>query len=444
MTRLRRETFLALVFAAAFLARLLLVLALRDVTAGPGVSGTDDDVEFNNLALRLARGEGYVKYDHGEAQATAFRAPGWPIFLAGLYAVAGPRPWVVYVACCALGALTCALTYLLAREVVGEALARVAAALAVVYLPHAWFATLFYSENLFVPLLALGLWLFLRYLHGGPAWLPAAAGLVLGAAVLARPYALLLAPVLLAVLAYARRAPAPALRARFPVAALLLLAAMAAVVAPWTARNYRAFGRVVLVATNGGSTFYGGNNDRVVSIAEPRLLGSWLSTTELPHRDLVEAAPNEVDHDKVEWELGLRWAGAHPGKALLSVPLKLGRLLLWLPDFDAGGPAFYAARAAGYLPFLTLALAGAVACLRRRAWSPAWLALHGTLLATALTAVIFWGSPRFRDANAPLLMVYAAVGLTALRPRAPRPEEAVAPGWAPTPEREVHDAVLNV
>jgi hypothetical protein len=37
------------------------------------------------------------------------------------------------------------------------------------------------------------------------------------------------------------------------------------VMAPWTVRNYRVHGRFVLVATNGGSTFYGRNNDRVVT-----------------------------------------------------------------------------------------------------------------------------------------------------------------------------------
>lgn len=32
------------------------------------------------------------------------------------------------------------------------------------------------------------------------------------------------------------------------------------------------------------------------------------------------------------------------------------------------------------------------------------------LLASVVTAVLFWGGPRFRDGNAPLLMVYAALG----------------------------------
>jgi heme A synthase len=39
------------------------------------------------------------------------------------------------------------------------------------------------------------------------------------------------------------------------------------------------------------------------------------------------------------------------------------------------------------------------------------LAVHGTLLATLVTALVFWGSDRFRDANMPVLMLYAVVGV---------------------------------
>jgi 4-amino-4-deoxy-L-arabinose transferase-like glycosyltransferase len=315
--------------------------------------------------------------------------------------------------------LTCLLAYLVGRELADERRARLAGLLTAIYLPHAYFATVFWSENLFVPCLALALWLFVRALSNqqGRGWLLALAGLALGWSALVRPFALLLVPILPLVL-LRRQWREGRLR---PLALLALPLAAALVVAPWTARNYSAHHRLVAIATNGGSTFYGGNNDRVISRAEPRLLGSWLSTTDLPHRDLIEAAGNEVDHDKVEWQLGLAWVKDHPGKAALLVPCKLARLVLWLPDFDGGGPAYYAGRALGCLPFLALALAGAWAG-RREMGSDAWLAVHGALLTTALTAVIFWGSPRFRDANAPLLMLYAAAGLAALiktRPAVP-------------------------
>src|SRR5262249_18291905 len=79
--------------------------------------------------------------------------------------------------------------------------------------------------------------------------------------------------------------------------------------------------------------------------------------------------------------------------------------------------------------FLLLFALGAVVCLRRRAGRTAgWLAVHGCLLATLVTALVFWGSPRFRDANAPLLMLYAAVTVGALRGRRHAPALHKVPG----------------
>ena len=195
---------------------------------------------------------------------------------------------------------------------------------------------------------------------------------------------------------------------RFPLRAGLVLGLIfLGVIVPWTVRNYKVHGKQVLIATNGGSTFYGGNNGRVAT--EPKQFGHWISTTELPDRDKIEATPDEVSHDQMEWGLGWQWLKENPHYWPHLVVCKVARLCFWLPDLD---PANKFVRAACYGPFLLLFLAGMWTCLRKRDfWTPAWIAVHGAMFATVLTAVIFWGAPRFRDANAPLLMLYAAVGV---------------------------------
>src|SRR5262249_10300261 len=175
---------------------------------------TADDVEFNTLAQNLARGEGFT---NANGNATSFRAPGWPIFVAGLYAAFGERSWVVYLSSCVLGGVSCVLAYLIARRLMNERLARIAGALCVVFLPHAYFAVMFWSENLFVPLFAAAVWVLVyvlvpvlptpsvndqtflthrlsfggEHVPGVAILLCAAAGLLLGAAALTRPFALL-------------------------------------------------------------------------------------------------------------------------------------------------------------------------------------------------------------------------------------------------------------
>jgi 4-amino-4-deoxy-L-arabinose transferase-like glycosyltransferase len=398
--------FIARMFGVALAVRIALVLLLRDPLVGPTAGPSADDVEFDAIARNLADGVGFV--NHGRP--TSFRAPGWPWLLAGVYATLGTWPPFVYLLNCLLGAASCVLAYALGRELLDEKGARRAAWLTAFFLPHAWFATLYYSENLFVPLLALSAWLMVRQARTDAIWPAAAAGLVLGAAALTRPFAVLLVPLWGVLPLLAPRSG----YGRASLASVAFAASAVAVIAPWTLRNQAVHGRPVLIATNGGSTFYGGNNDRV--FREWRLWGSWVSTVELPGRDEIEAAPDEVSHDRVEWRLGTEWGRDNPGKALSLLPLKVLRLIFWLPDFDAGR-WFVVLRAVCWGPFLVLLLFSLTRLPRGRAW----LVIHAALLATAAAAMIFWGSPRFRDANAPLLMLLAAVGWSAAAREPTRP-----------------------
>jgi hypothetical protein len=186
--------------------------------------------------------------------------------------------------------------------------------------------------------------------------------------------------------------------------------AFSSCILPWTLRNQIVHGRFVLIATNGGSTFYGGNNERVVR--EFRQLGNWISTTDLPHRDWIEATRTETEHDKMEWKLGLDWLRDHLELAPVLCLCKGARLCLWLPDFDGGSSWYLLVRALSWAPFLPLILLGLIGCIQRRVfWKPGWMVVHGAMIATLITALIFWGSPRFRDANLPFLMLFAALGM---------------------------------
>jgi hypothetical protein len=389
----------------AFLVRLAAVLVLRDIHEGPSGAPSNDDVQFYRLGQSVAAGEGYCMVP---GKPTSFRAPGFPFLLAAVFVTVGDHPPIIYGLNCLLGALSCILAYGMGRELLNEGLARLAGVLGCLYLGHIYFATQYISENLFVPCLAVAVWALIRYLKGGPIILAAGAGLLLGYGTLTRPMAVLLlalVPLLLAIHDWRG--------GRWLISCTLYAATFLAVLLPWTYRNYEAHGQFVLVATNGGSTFYGANNERVAT--ETRNLGYWIATNHLPHRDLIDAQPDEFSHDKMEWKLGKDWVQENPGKAALLEVFKFLRLW-WLPDF-AGGTVQYVLRIVLYAPYFGLFLAGAWRVGRSRDfWSLPWLAVHVAMLATVLTALIFFGDPRFRDANMPLLMLYAALGWAALRP----------------------------
>ena len=399
-----RTTFLLLIALSALGVRLGAVAATRGLQAPPSPRHGADGIEFDALGLRLAERGEYALPGSGP---TSFRSPGLPFLLAGIDAGLGHSYPAAYVAFSLLGAASCLLTYALVRELVDEPTARVAASLCVVYVPHIYFATRFDSENLFVPALAAAALLVIRSFRAGDLRSIAAGGALLGFASLVRPFAILIAPAWVAVVLL-DRARRPWRRV---LAAMLLASSFAAVITPWTVRNYAAHGKLVLIATNGGSTFYGSNND-LVSADLPRL-GTWVATNHLPGRDRIESTSDEVSHDKLEWALGWDWVRDHPRRLPRLLMAKFVRL--WLPDIDSRNRSYILAQFATYTPFLALIAAGWVKASRRTDYdSPPWLVLRVTLLATVITALVFWGSPRFRDANTPALMVYAAVGLRSI------------------------------
>jgi 4-amino-4-deoxy-L-arabinose transferase-like glycosyltransferase len=395
-----RRKFLTLVALLALILRGGAVVSLRHIHAPPDRRTTGaDGVEYNLLGLHMAQGLGYC-VDVGHL--TSFRAPGFPLFLALIYSLSPANYPAVYVCLCIMGAISCIATYYLARAMLSERGARAAAVLCAVYPPYIYFASCFDSENICAVFLVISMWLFVE--HRRNRSLPALIGsaLTLGYCALIRPFSILLM-VLLAADLFLRR-----LRSGWPALGLPLLYAVmfSAVVLPWTLRNYRVHGHFVLIATNGGSTFYGGNNDIVST--QPRLLGAWVSTTELPGRAEIDQTPNEYAHDQLEWHLGEAWVRHHLHRMPFLEACKLIRL--WMPDIESPNKKYVLMELVGYTPFLLAFLVGLYSCCTDRQYRTGfWTPIHLVVVATILTGLIFWGSPRFRDVNAPVLMLYAAV-----------------------------------
>ncbi|MGD0199375.1 MAG: hypothetical protein ABSD27_01345, partial [Bryobacteraceae bacterium] len=218
-----------------------------------------------------------------------------------------------------------------------------------------------------------------------------------------RPFAVLISPVLIGIVLWSRR---KSIRDAIAPAALLLCGFLV-VVLPWTVRNYVVHGKLVWIATNGGSTFYGGNNDWVISSI--RHYGGWVSTRGLPGAS-EDLAKDEVERDRSQWRRGKQWVQSHIRWMPALLAAKYVRL--WLPDIDSPNRAYVWLNVVCTTPFLLLILAGQLRMTRSAQWwSPSWLVLHGAGATTAVMALITWGSPRFRDVNATLLMVYAAVAV---------------------------------
>ena len=231
---------LLLIAAAALLVRVGYVLS------GPGSPVTGDSAGYHSYAVHLLDSGVYVN-DEGER---ASRPPGYPLFLAGVYAVFGSSTAAAVAIQCLLGALTCVLIALLAGGILQPPWPLACGWAAVLYFglfsPPAFLLT----ECLFSFLLALAF----VALHRG-SWPGGRRAFVFGAslaaAFLVRPEVLLFAVFAVVLLPFFGKG----FGRREALTAALGFALLAG---PWVVRNYAVFGRFVPSSTRGGVSLYAG------------------------------------------------------------------------------------------------------------------------------------------------------------------------------------------
>ena len=175
-------------------------------------------------------------------------SPGAPLFYAAVYyATGGVHPSAVRLVVALLGALTIVLVFLIGRRLAGPLAGLAGAALFALYPVTIFFTGKLMSEPLATLTLAGAvLSFFWAGDPGRPRWTWAVPGVLLGLTAFARPEYLAFILVF-AVIALFRRGP---------VAALILAAAFALPIVPWTLHVSNAEGRFVPISTGGGKALY--------------------------------------------------------------------------------------------------------------------------------------------------------------------------------------------
>lgn len=247
------------------------------VAALPGAA---DQISYHTLAVRVLQGHGFT-FGEGwwpatpAGQPTAHWSYLYVLFLTGVYSVFGPHPLAArIVQAVATGLLQPLITWRITARLFGTKVGLVSAALTAVYSYFVYYGAALMTESLYIvaTLWAVDIATFLARSAADSresmrfkwwVWL----GIALGCASLLRQVALLLAPAILLWVGYRllseRRktgagwsSQAAPVMARVATAALVL----AACIAPWTARNYSAFGQFVILNTNAGFAFFWGNH----------------------------------------------------------------------------------------------------------------------------------------------------------------------------------------
>ncbi|MEM1430496.1 MAG: hypothetical protein AAGG09_13665 [Pseudomonadota bacterium] len=244
------------ILSIALLARLLWAGAVPMVLYS-------DPAAYDALARNLAA---HGIYGWDTETATAFWAVGAAAFYGAAYAVAGPSAAVVATLNIALSLAIVWLTIAVISDWFGPRTGRLAGLFVALWPALIQFVTFPNSELLFTALLLAALWAWGR--AGATVSRGAFTGLLLGAATLVRPIALLV-PVVLAIAPRPMAEPSsPRLVAR-STAALLAFLCIGLVVAPWSLRNQAVFGELVIVSTNFGPNLWMGNNPETTGRYQP-------------------------------------------------------------------------------------------------------------------------------------------------------------------------------
>ncbi|HLL55311.1 MAG TPA: glycosyltransferase family 39 protein [Myxococcaceae bacterium] len=358
------------------LAARLILIALRQ-----GSVTFYDERDYDFLARSLLEGRGFAGV-HG---VTAFRPPGQAVFMALVYAVAGPSPVAVHAVQALLLTLLPFAAARLGRLISGHPAVPIGAAALVALHPALTYScTTLYPVTLTALLLASTVLASLNALEAGePRWV-LAAGSSVSLLALTTPYFVLMIPAVIGLLLLRRRWGACA-----AVAGIALV-----LVGGWMARNRAVIGAAALT-TGGGYNLALGANDQ----ATPRS-GNWIEPP------LASIPDDEAERDAAYGRLARDWIAANPVR---WTGLALARAVFVLDS--VGKPATRGAhdgllaRAAGWamLPVTLLGLAGLWRERRRLASLLTAGALGCVVIASAATLV----KPRFRFPCDPLLAPFA-------------------------------------
>jgi hypothetical protein len=226
--------------------------------------------QWNQIARNIIAGNGY-SWVPGGGVPTITRAPGYALFLAALIRLTHDNLLLIRVAYLVLDSILVGLVMRLSWKLVRDrTVAFVAGLFYAVYLLPAWHIAKLSPDAFFSCILLVAVMTFLEMLDARDTravvkW-AVVSGVCLGAAILTRKVAMLLAPVWLIAFLFRPRPRAVKMRA---LVAYMLAAAV--VVAPWLYRNARVAGQMAPVETlTWFNYWYGDFADRSLDTMNPK------------------------------------------------------------------------------------------------------------------------------------------------------------------------------
>jgi len=386
----------------------LVALAVRlafIVVRGPNTAPVDwaDDHMYHAIAKTLVAEH---KYEN------PWYPPGYAIFLAAIYKVAGPSPLAARVVNALLSALTCVLLFRLGARVFSRREGWLAASLLAIYPGHAYMVWHVMPETIYTLLLLVAVMLALKVAESPTIRGGLLVGVTLGCFHIMKSNLYPFPVLLMAWLLFTTRR----------VGTFVALVAGFALLASVTplANSLSPSRHADAMPANAGNTFWTANN--------PMADGYFIHAEFFPpgqafieqhgFKERLEKA-DVFEQSRIYRTLGLLWIREHPGDFIVLCLKKLNNAFGMPMRSTVFTRHPVAARLAHVLTYgwiAALAVAGMV--VARRRWRE-HLLLYLAVASYVLMVLIFYGTSRFTLIVMPVLMLFAAHAIVAWAGRKP-------------------------
>ena len=391
----RPKILLAIVVGAALAIRLAILLIYPSLSFLQRLVEGTDAAGYMQLAQNILQNQAF-HFDRSGP--TAYRIPGYPLFLVPTYAF-WQNPLLAQVIQILADGLTVLLTYQIGKLLSRSPLIPLLAVAITAFNPLlAITAIAIRPETLTITLGALAIWLLLKY----PDSLRA--GLLVAMALAATVYLKhsMTAVALVFLLAFGLRyllnhEPTSRIAAVTPLLVVIIS------LAPWVVRNAMVMEAFIPLTTSNGSNLYGGNN--------PQANGGYVSA-----EPYVLPNISEVESDRIFTQRAIDWIRANPSAFLALLPAKAARLI-WPLAFGTSRSIevpriIFAGLLIIVLAFYTFVLYGAGQLAATGQWWALFL-LATIPVALLLFSLLTFGAARFWLPAFPALAVLASIAVEA-------------------------------
>lgn len=372
-----------------------------------------EEWEYEQMAMNLLSGHGLVYHVLG-VEYKSFTGPIYPALCAAVYAVTYHSQTVLVLLQAFLSSAIAVLVAKIGWDLFGPLAAWSSGLLTALHPGLVIYTTKLHALTLdaFLFTALAGAILRLRQQPSSRPW-RVCTGVVLGLSVLSRPTILLFVPFL--VFWFMSNPSMNRMKTLRMIAAVLAIGA--AVVGPWTYRNYRIHHRFVLVQSTAGLSFWKGNNPYATGGNLDAQGRSILELTPPSFQEQMASASDELEQEHFFWREGWQYVLQHPADSIRLLGKKWIAFWWFSPQSGQKYPTWQMTVYQWWYAFaLIFALVGLWGGLTHS--SPAMREAVGLLvllcLAIALAQSLFYVEGRHRWAIEPLLLVLTGKGIASM------------------------------